>query len=470
VTLRVRVAALAAAGVLAVGAAGTGAGAEVPRRSFVIAVAGDIIPHDMLVAHAALSGGGWDFTDMESEIRPWIADADLAICHFEGTMTPSDAGISGYPRFVGPREMADAIASAGWDGCSTASNHAMDGGWDGVVGTLDALDAAGLGHAGTARTPEERLPTFYDIDGVRVAHISYTYGTNGLPVLPAEPWAVNIIDTRAILADAAWAREQGAQFVMVSLHWGEQYQVTPTTSQQQLAAVLLASPDVDIVIGHHAHVVQPIDVINEKYVVYGLGNHLSNQFSRWGPPYFATEDGLLVRIRVSQRPDGTFGVDGLELTPTWVDYPSYRVYAAADALLRGIQPADAIQASMDRTLSRALAYDPPGVAVTASPWPDAWCGAKRASIVGSAGDDEIVGTNGNDVIAAGSGNDFVSAGTGNDLVCGGDGTDVIDGGLGRDFLLGNGGNDILIGSRMSTLIGGDGIDACSGALLTDCDR
>ena len=467
---RVSGALLAAATALAASLSSPSAVATTPPRSFTIAAAGDIIPHGMLVSHAA-SGGGYDFTSMEAAIRPWIADADLAICHLEGTLSETDTGLSGYPRFIGPREMADAIKAAGWDGCSTASNHAMDAGWDGVVQTLDVLDQVGLGHAGTARTEAERLPTLYDVKGVRVAHISSTYGTNGIPLPEGRPWAVNVIDTDAILADAARARSEGAEFVLVSLHWGEQYQVAPTSFQQQVAGVLLASGDIDIIVGHHAHVVQPIDVINGKYVVYGMGNHLSNQFTRWGDPYFATDDGLLVRIRVSERPDGTFGVDGLDLTPTWVDYPSYQVHAVADALLDGAGPQAVLQASMDRTLGRARSLAPRGVELTQSPWPYAWCGAKRVTIVGSADADRIVGTDGNDVIAAGEGDDVVIGGPGDDMICGGGGDDVIDGGPGRDRLFAGDGDDLLTGTRLDLLVGGSGWDACAGAaMLKDCDR
>ncbi len=468
-----RFAVAAVAVLVVVGAAAAGADArQAAPRSFTIAAAGDIIPHDMLVAHARVPGGGWDFTDMEALIRPWIADADLAICHFEGTMSETDTGIQGYPRFVGPREMADAIRSAGWDGCSTASNHAMDGGWSGVVQTLDVFDQVGLGHAGTARDPDERKPTFYDVNGVLVAHISYTYDTNGIPRPADRPWAVNVIDPAQIVADAHWARTLGAKFVIVSLHWGEQYQVAPTSFQQQVAAAVLASPDVDIIIGHHAHVVQPIDMINGKYVVYGMGNHLSNQFTRWGDPYFATDDGLLVRIRVSERPDGTFGVDGLDLTPTWVEWPTYQVHAAADALLTGAGPSWTVQASYDRTLGRALALDPPGIAVTASPWPDAWCGPVRATIVGSGAADTIAGTSGDDVIAAGAGNDVILSGGGNDVICGGNGKDKLYGDDGDDWLFGENGKDRLFGNAGTGdyLDGGARSDRCkSGETYVSCE-
>lgn len=441
-----------------------------PVRRFTVVAAGDIIPHTMLVdsGDAYLPGPGWDFTPMVATIEPWISGADLALCHLEGTLSPSSTGLSGYPRFVGPHEMAAAIVAAGWDGCSTASNHSMDGDAAGVIRTLEVLDSYGLGHAGTARTPEERLPTFYDVGGVRVAHISYTYGTNGLPVPTATPWAVNVIDAAAILADAAWAREHGSQFTIVSLHWGEQYRVDPTAGQVALGTTLAASPDVDVILGHHAHVVQPIDKIGDTYVVYGMGNHLSNQFSRWGPGYFATEDGLLVRLHVAEGPDGRFEVASIEITPTWVEYPGYRVHAAADAALtRGA----AAQVSYDRTIARSLALSPPDVTVSPSLWPEAYCGHARGTIIGTPGKDVLVGTPGRDVIVARGGDDIVFGGDGDDLICGGDGDDSLDGGSGRDILLGGPGNDLLIGTARDVLIGGDGVDRCSSqAPLRDCER
>jgi poly-gamma-glutamate capsule biosynthesis protein CapA/YwtB (metallophosphatase superfamily) len=444
-----------------------------PGRSFTIAAAGDIIPHGMLVdaGNAYLSGPGWDFTPMVGDIEPWVASADLAICHMEGTLSATSTGLSGYPRFIGPREMADAIVAAGWDACSTASNHAVDAGWEGVVSTLEVFDSVGIRHAGTARTPEERLPSLYEVEGVTVGHISYTYSTNGLPVPPDAPWSVNVIDADAILADAAWAREHGSEFTIVSLHWGVENQVSPTGSQRSLAETLLASDDVDLILGHHAHVVQPIDRINDKYVVYGMGNHLSNQFSRWGPQYFATEDGLLVRVRVSERDDGSFAVDGIDIVPTWVHYPTYRVLSVTDALLTGAGQQTALETSLQHTLSRALALQPAGVAIAETPWIEVSCEGVRATIVGTPDDDVITGTAGRDVIAARGGDDVIAAGDGDDIVCGGPGDDRLDGDAGRDVVFGGDGRDLLTGDPRDILIGDTGDDRCSAqASLRDCER
>ena len=144
---------------------------------------------------------------MLAPIEPWVGEADLAICHLEGALDPQNAGLSYYPLFNAPHEVADALAAAGYDACSTAGNHTLDHGFTGVSDTLDILDAAGIRHAGSARTPEERLPSLYEVNGVTVGHISYTYGTNGIPAPSDKPWAVNLIDDGdAILDDARWAR------------------------------------------------------------------------------------------------------------------------------------------------------------------------------------------------------------------------------------------------------------------------
>ena len=179
--------------------------------------------------------------------------------------------------------------ATGYDGCSTASNHSLDKGFDGVRSTLDTFDVVGLRHAGTARTPEEAAAiTTYDVRGVRIAHLSYTYGFNGLPLPADAPWSANLIDAGRIHADAARARQEGAALVVVSLHWGTEYRAAPDGFQESVVSQLLPSEDIDLVIGHHAHVVQPVRKVGATYVVFGLGNELSNQSE---PP---RRDGLTV--------------------------------------------------------------------------------------------------------------------------------------------------------------------------------
>ena len=166
-----------------------------------------------------------------------------------------------------------------------------------------------------------------------MAHLSYTYGLNGLG--RPEPWAVNVTDEASIRADAAWAKENGAEFVILSLHWGVERHVPPTAGQEALARSLLEDSDVDLILGTHAHVIQPIDRIGDKVVVYGMGNSLSNQFTRWGLPYYyATEDGVVVHLTVTEV-DGRFVVTDTSFTPTTVEWATYRVMASDYSLAIG---------------------------------------------------------------------------------------------------------------------------------------
>ncbi len=215
--------------------------------------------------------------------------------------------------------MVDAVVATGYDGCSTASNHSFDKRTAGVLSTLSVIDDAGIGRAGT--TDEEVEPAWwmYDVGGVAVAHLSYTYGLNGFRLPPDQPWLVNLIDDERILADAEAVRDLGAEFVIVSLHWGNEYQPQPTGIQRQLAGTLLSSPDVDVIIGHHAHVVQAVEMINGKYVLYGLGNLVSNQFFS-----DRTQDGVIAILDVVEGVDG-LAVAGIEFVPTIVERGTYRI-------------------------------------------------------------------------------------------------------------------------------------------------
>jgi poly-gamma-glutamate synthesis protein (capsule biosynthesis protein) len=297
-----------------------------PRR-FTLAASGDILLHTTTQQDALAHGGGsrYDFDPVFAEVAPLVSAADLALCHQETPVSADNTALSGYPVFNAPTEIAADLADAGYDGCSTASNHALDRGRAGVTATLDVFDAAGLGHVGTARSQQERdRPPIYDVGGVAVGHLSYAYGFNGIPLPADAPWLANLIDAETILTDAAALRDRGAAFVVVSLQWGAEYQAAPTADQQALAARLLGSPDVDLILGTHVHVVQPIDRIDGKYVAYGMGNFLSNQTER--PP---TQDGVLLQFEVTEQPDGSFAVTAVRYTPTWVEHPGSRIALAS---------------------------------------------------------------------------------------------------------------------------------------------
>jgi poly-gamma-glutamate synthesis protein (capsule biosynthesis protein) len=215
-------------------------------------------------------------------------------------------------------------------------------------------------HAGTSRSAQEAAaPELHTVRGVRVALLAYSFGTNGLPVPANEPWLVNLISRDRVLADAHAARVAGAQFVVVQLHWGQEYQSAPTAAQRTLAHELLASPDVDVIIGHHVHVVQPIERVGDKYVVYGLGNFLSNQNPQCCP--LAAQDGVIVTLHVDQRGD-RYLVTDVSYTPTWVERGPYLVRPVASALDDPATP-PAIRTELTASWSRTVvAIDAMGAA------------------------------------------------------------------------------------------------------------
>lgn len=302
-----------------------------------MAFGGDLLPHMPVNAQAArygsTTGRPYDFAPMLEPLAPVVGAADLALCHLEVPVAPAPERIAGYPSFGSPAELVEGVVAAGYDGCTTASNHSLDRGRDGIAATLFTLDLHGLGHSGTARTAEEaESARLYDVEGIQVASLSYSYGFNGYPIPDDAPWSVNQIDPERIRADAAHARAEGAQLVVVSLHWGDEYRHRPSRYQREVAEAITTSSEVDLVIGHHAHVVQPINVVNGTFVVWGLGNQLSNQSQD------PRRDGLTVVVRAAAGffgPEGPWSVRAIEAVPTWVDRPSLRVLPVTDTLSRG---------------------------------------------------------------------------------------------------------------------------------------
>lgn len=325
-------------------------------------MAGDILPHLPVVRAACGSSlsrdASCDFQRLLAPTTALVSWADLAICHLEVPITPPGKPVSGYPTFGAPVELTSAIVMTGWDRCSTASNHSIDKGSAGVDSTLNALDSVGVGHSGSARSAIEAATTpMFDVNGVRVAHLSYAYGLNGLRLPKDEGWRVNVISVPRILADASQARIEGAQLVLVSLHWGQEYRAAVTRQQREVASALMNSGLVDLIIGHHAHVVQPIERINGRWVVFGLGNHISAQVASRRRP-IGTQDGLMVSVVFTEQADGSFLGAEPERHPTWVHPVSRVVFVVANALAD-----ESISPSLQRTLlasqRRTLAVSTP---------------------------------------------------------------------------------------------------------------
>lgn len=299
-------------------------------RSFTLAFTGDVLLHSRVNAVAAANAADDDHRDhdyrpMLEPIRRWIESADRAICHLEVNLSADGTRLSSYPSFRGPGQVAFDLADLGYDSCTVASNHILDKGLDGVSETLGVLDSAGLRPIGAARSPAEaRDQPLFTVEGVTVAHLAYTYWFNGIPLPDDAPWTSNLIDEDRILADAARARRDGAEYIVVSLHWGQQYRHEPDAQQRDLGPRLLASPDIDLIVGHHAHVVQPIENHDGEWLIYGLGNLLSNSHQA------ERRDELLVTATVTETTDHRFTTD-LTVVPLHLDHGTLTVHPTRPA-------------------------------------------------------------------------------------------------------------------------------------------
>jgi len=289
-------------------------------RQLTVVAAGDILIHSAIAQQARTDAGrsgrvGFDFFPMFRHVSPRISRADLALCHLEVPLGEPDGPFAGYPLFNAPPQVVDGIRRAGYDGCSVASNHTLDQGERGVVRTINALHAAGLGHTGSARNPREATtPRIYDRSGIKVAHLSYAMNFNGLRRPAGKDWLANPIEPAKILAAAKRARAAGAEIVVLSLHWGTEYRHEPNADQLRWARQLITSPDIDLIVGHHAHVVQPFQRYGDKWVVFGMGNHLAAQRSA------GTREGVLARITFTEVAPGRWRTSRVEAIPTWTDW------------------------------------------------------------------------------------------------------------------------------------------------------
>ncbi|MCM1368792.1 MAG: CapA family protein [Candidatus Amulumruptor caecigallinarius] len=291
----------------------TGASSPGEPQSAELLFVGDAMQHQgqLDAAKAASADGGYDYSDCFRLIAPTITEADYAVCNLE---VPLGGGpdYSGYPCFSAPDSYAEALRDAGFDMFLTANNHCLDRRDKAARRTLTALDRIGVDHIGTyddAADREKRVPFVKDIKGIKIGFLNYTYGTNGIE--PTEGVEVALIDKKRIAEEIKKTREAGAEIITVAIHWGVEYVLLPNRNQEELAQFLIDN-GVDLIIGGHPHVIQPMKVVhNEKenkdvLLVYSLGNFISNM--KTGD----TRGGALVRARITRGADGRARFSGAD--------------------------------------------------------------------------------------------------------------------------------------------------------------
>jgi poly-gamma-glutamate capsule biosynthesis protein CapA/YwtB (metallophosphatase superfamily) len=314
----------------------TGAGDATGRRSATVLGSGDVLIHPPLwqQAHAdALAEGrsGYDFGPMYASIAPDVRSADLATCEMETPLAPPGGPFAGWPDFSAPPQVLTALKGVGYRSCTTASNHTLDQGYSGLKRTLDELDAAGLKHTGSARSADEAAtPLIVTLgNGVRVGQLAYSFNFNGHEPSSGQAWEANLIDVPRILAAAHRMKQAGADVIVLSLHWGTEYDHLATQQQRQEADALLASPDVDLILGDHAHVVQPAQKLHGKWVFYCMGN----QISRHEDPIADSREGVMPRVTFTEVSAHHFAATSVQAIPTWMeDAPRLRLVDVPRAL------------------------------------------------------------------------------------------------------------------------------------------
>ena len=276
--------------------------------------AGDIMTHSMIVRHAQQRDGSYDFNPYFADVAPLFSQADFVLGNLETRMAGKERGWHFYPTFNAPDSLAPAIAKAGFTLLSTANNHCMDMGAKGLIRTNQLLAQNGLLQTGTNSSAEEaERIQILEKNGVRLAVLAYTEHTNGIPVPKAKPWMVNRLNLEVMRRDIDRARQQGADFVAMFLHFGVEYSRRPSEAQKKLVMELFEH-GADLVLGSHPHVAQPAQTLRmngqDKAVIYSMGNFLANQLKKY------TYLGAVLSVNLCVEPDGTKRLLDVEAIPT----------------------------------------------------------------------------------------------------------------------------------------------------------
>ena len=287
-----------------------------------MAVIGDIMSHATNFKNAySSSSKDYDFSNVFKNIKSKISDADVAIGNLETTFAGSKRGYSGYPTFNTPDELASNLKDLGIDLLSTANNHCMDKGYTGLTRTLDILDKAKIEHAGTSRSEEEQDKIIIkDVNGIKIAFLSYTYGTNGITVPSDKKYAVNLIDKTLIKKHLKAAKENNPDLICVNMHWGIEYQLKQNKEQEKLADFLFEN-GVDCIFGSHPHVLEPMEKrtitlddgsTKDGFVIYSLGNFMSGQI------YKNTKSTVILDVQITKDSDDKISIDSINYTPIYL--------------------------------------------------------------------------------------------------------------------------------------------------------
>ena len=263
----------------------------------------------------------YDFSYVYEDIKNYTLSSDITIGSLETTFAGKEKGYSNYPTFNTPDSLATALKDIGVDVVSLAGNHALDYGYTGLCRTIDVFNNIGLSHLGTYKTAEDQEKILIkDVKGVKIAFINYTYGTNGIPLPSGKDFCVNLIDKDFIKKQINQAKEQNVDMIVACMHWGTKYRTTANSEQKDLANFLFEN-GVDVILGNHPHVLEPMEkktitlqdgTTKDVFVVYALGNFTADQRDE------ITRDSAILNLTITKNSDGKISIDKVNYVPIYM--------------------------------------------------------------------------------------------------------------------------------------------------------
>ena len=307
---------------------------EQPKEDITInmTVAGDVLCHNTNFFDAYnASTDSYDFSYSFEDIKKYFDNADIAIGTLEANFAGKAAGYSNYPLFNAPEQLATDLKELGFDILATANNHCLDKGFSGMVNTLAELDKAGIEHMGTYATEEDSEKYLIkDVNGIKMAFLDYTYGTNGIELPKGKEFAINMIDKDKIKKDIENVKKENVDVVCVNMHWGQEYKLTPTSEQEELADFLFQN-GADLILGSHTHCLEPMEkrkvtmpdrTTKDGFVIYSLGNFMSGQKAD------NSRQSVILDIKLTKAgKDGKISIDSVTYTPIYM----YNYYTSKSA-------------------------------------------------------------------------------------------------------------------------------------------
>lgn len=289
-----------------------------------MSVIGDIMCHNSNYNDAYNSDTDtYDFSYVFQDIAKYFENDDITIGNLETTLAGKEIGYSSYPTFNTPEILATDLKELGLDVLATANNHSLDKGYVGIENTITELDNVGISHTGTYNSQESSEQYLVkDVNGINIAFLNYTYGTNGIAIPSGREYCVNLIDRDKIQSDLNNVKALGnVDLICVIIHWGTEYRLTPTDEQEELANFMFEN-GADIILGGHSHCLEPMEkrtitledgTTKDGFIVYSLGNFMSGQNKSY------TRQSVILQLQITKNGEtGAITIDKIEYVPIYM--------------------------------------------------------------------------------------------------------------------------------------------------------